>query len=190
MLDNKHLQITPLVGYGLALLLAIVLWLAVGWMSDQVDQNRDSVVRLQNELAVVESLQDTSLWESRYEQSVALRESIEKKIWQAETASLVSAQLQASLREHAAEAGLQNVRVQTDPDVQSVNGVQLIRFEFTANAQEALDVFDALLAMSEDGRRYWFDYIDMSLNANNQSLLRLSGSVPISIGRVGSDEAP
>lgn len=179
ILQSEHFNLTPLAAYGLTALFVLVAWLFISGFADLNNNSRTELIELRSDLQELELLRDRDLWEERLQQSERLRSSVVKSVWTGETTSIISAQLQATLRQVATEAEHKNIRISVDPEVQDLNGSTFLRFELDSVADTSLSVFTFFLALSEHERGFQFETVDLSLNARRASIVRLSGSIPI-----------
>ena len=191
-LNGAALTITPIVAYGLCVLLVI---LGALTLESYNDIQRDLTSRLQSrqlELATLKAIENTDVWAARLEQSIVLRKQAEDKIWRGRTSGVIAAELQQVLGEISKKHKMNDIKINIDSEPSQLEEIQILRFTFTGRIAAGKDTID----FYSDIARYKEDIIIVELNSSNSirdrrpSNINLSGIIPIRLETEVAEQAP
>jgi len=191
-LNGAALTITPIVAYGLCVLLVI---LGALTLESYNDIQRDLTSRLQSrqlELATLKAIENTDVWPARLEQSIVLKKQAEDKIWRGRTSGVIAAELQQVLGEISKKHKMNNIKINIDSEPSQLEEIQILRFTFTGRIAAGKDTID----FYSDIARYKEDIIIVELNSSNSirdrrpSNINLSGIIPIRLETEVAEQAP
>ena len=191
-LNGAALTITPIVAYGLCVLLVI---LGALTLESYNDIQRDLTSRLKSrqlELATLKAIENTDVWAARLEQSIVLRKQAEDKIWRGRTSGVIAAELQQVLGEISKKHKMNDIKINIDSEPSQLEEIQILRFTFTGRIAAGKDTID----FYSDIARYKEDIIIVELNSSNSirdrrpSNINLSGIIPIRLETEVAEQAP
>lgn len=172
-------SVTPLVAYGGVFLFTIFGCFGLARLSESAKSKQDKVINSANELAVLHTLEDTKLWQSRLDESLALKQARANTVWTDATYSLLAARIQSTLRRIGDASGLDNLNIAVDPEVSKIGDTELIRFTLSSNGSEAQNLLKFMYALTTYPVTINSDDLTLSFNPGGRSNLRLSGHAPV-----------
>lgn len=128
-------QATPRVLAGIAMLIAILVFLALEDLADRVSQKRAEVEDLRREQRLHSALLGDDDWVERAATAEAALELTRERFWNGATTGIVAARLQGSVEASARAAELQQPRVAVLPNPSPL-GESARLFEISLNARD------------------------------------------------------
>jgi len=167
-IEQLQSQLTPRALLGLVFLAAVVSFLLVTELANNVERLRNSVDDLQRERRLEQSLLNDQTW---IEQAVDLQNRLEathQDFWRGPTSGIIAAQLQGAIENAARNADLRQIRVNVE-----ANPLQLsentVTFEISLSSRDSNGQFLALFQeLSREGKQ---------LIINDFEWRRLNGSL-------------
>ena len=180
-------QSTDRVNYAL---IALGVLLALAWLfqlQDQNDARRAQLEALTLRAAELEDQASLQEWGERARRAADLAHEWNVRQWSGPTPGIISAEIQAVLREAAEKSDLAQVQITVDPDPLDVDGRPVLRFELfgRARTRNGLSFLVDLAALDKRVLLAEATFTPSPLRAQ----IRLSGVAPIRV-EAAEDEQP
>ena len=176
-------RITPIVAYGLVFIGVTI----GGLLFEQLVQlNKSTHQRLIDEktqLGALLKIQEDDAWEERLALSVKRKQSAQESLWSGSTPGVIAANFQQSLRKIATDQDAENINVRVDPEVTSINGINVLAFDFTLWVPPGDSVFEVLMALAKQPHHVAVSDISFShsLRDRAETRLTMSGFIPVTL---------
>jgi len=182
-LSKADFEMSPIVAYGVVLLILILggLGLERFWASETRLAN--NLIVTQNEVATLENLSENDQWAERFEKSLQARRSLEQSMWTGITAGVIAAELQQAMRKEALALGYKSLQLRVDTDIQEVEGVDVLLFEFFGQSPDGKNIIAFLESLALMPRLIIIKDAEFSQNIRDRRppRLTLSAVIPIKI---------
>jgi len=182
-LQSLDFNITPIVAYVFVFFTVIMGALALEQISKAGSTLQEKVAAAQNELAILDRIKDTDIWEDRLALSLEIKSEAETKIWTGDTTGVIAARLQQTLRNIAKANNIKNIRLRVDPEPSQVEFLEILAFDFQGHAAETRTLIDILSTMANHPQTLLIKEATIvnSVRARPPTLIKFSGFVPIRI---------
>jgi len=178
-LDKLDNELSPIVGYGLVILCLIVAYLGIDSLKRHVDTLRSDLTVSANALKSLEQIQSEAIWEERLVQSRAARDVTMQAEWTGQTQGIIAAGLQQRLRAITRKAKLKSVRIRVEPEIDTLDGIDVLYFELRGTAENGDVVTDIIADIAADPRLIIVQDSNLSFQSRRPSQISLSGLIPI-----------
>lgn len=180
-LKKLDLEVTPIVGYGLVLIVLVFGWLGLEKMAMAASEVKTRLDSAQMELTTLNQIKETDVWPERLAASSEIKEAAIAKVWSGNTSGVIAAELQQTLRAKSTSNGATDVRVRVDPDADELNGVDILTFEYTGRVPAGKQIIDILtsIAAHEDAIIMTEMSLINSIRDKRPSQFNFSGVIPI-----------
>lgn len=137
------------------------------------------------------SIQGDDVWSARLAQSEALRKGVEDTVLTGTTGGVVAADFQQSLRAIASSTQIDNLQIRVNPEIDTVDDVQIMQFTFSGSASDWYSIIDFLSEML--GRESAMIVNELSFTKGKRlgiARVSMAGLIPVNIKRSSGESQP
>lgn len=182
-LEKLNLEITPIVAYGLVAIVFIFGLLGLEKFKVADDGLRTRLETAQRELSTLNQIKETDIWSDRLVESTEKKASAVNKVWTGTTNGVVAAQLQQSLRTIFTAQGATGLRVNVDPQVNNVGGIDILTFDLSTRVPAGKKIIDVYQNIADHKNAIVLTEISAvhSLRYKRPTQINMSGIIPIRV---------
>lgn len=183
----EDFEMSPMAAYGLIAIALIIGVLGLEKYAVLETRLEQTVVTAQTELATLSTIRDTDYWAERLLQSSSTREVLQTEIWQGNTSGVVAAELQQSLRSLGMSHKFTEIKVRVDPDPVDIDGISVLKFEFSGQATSAKSLADFFEGFATHSKIIILEEANFTQSIRDRRPPRLSmaGLIPVQIAPPG-----
>jgi len=174
-------EMTPIVAFGLVALICILIFLSLSRLGDKANRMKNDVRTAQTDLFTLQQLQGDDVWSVRLQTSEAELTKMKSKIWRGSSPGVVSAYLEEALSQLLNQAETKRTTIRVDPELQQLNGIEILSFEMRGQVPSHLAVIDVMALIEGNERHIWINDTRISFNGNGAATLSATGYIPVDI---------
>ena len=175
-LDHKA---TALTAYGVVALIALAAFFGLEKIAVNNSVALSQLQDARQEHALLSAVDGQDIWQARRKDSEALRSALSQTLWQGDTAGVIAAQLQQTLRRTGQKLGMRNVRVIVDPTPNDDKAIPALNFELSGLLPKDKTIHDMLAELAKDTHFLDVNQASLTFATRRPSLMRISGIAPI-----------
>lgn len=181
--QKLNLSMTPIVSYGLVVLLLLLTWFGVERL-DQIRRNfGEDAGSLRMRLSVVENIKSQNQWADRLAYSISVKDQVDSSIWRGRTSGVIAAELQQFLRKIAVDNTIINANIRVDPEPSDIDGLKVLMFDLNGSVTTAAGGIDILEHLSKYEKQIILSDVNISNDTRDRrpSRVLVSGFIPIEL---------
>lgn len=171
-------NMTPRVGYGLALLFGLICFWMYSSLSTYRHQLQDRLQSITAEVAIVSQTDGGEVWETRLEEARRAENLWRDKMWIDGTPGIISATAQKAISVLGTEAELRSLQVSVSSDPINLDGQSLLRFEVVGIGTSETFI-DMLVSLATHHQTVFITDIHMPVRGEAATRMNLGGYIPI-----------
>ena len=174
-------EVSPRLLLGVGILVSLLAVNEILKAGDRISSLRAERISLEQRLTQYGDGLDLDEWTARADAAATVTAGWQALSWTGPTAGVIDAQIQSRLTAIGSEATLDNVRIDVDPDVISIETGRYLRFQFSTRNSDFPSVLAGLEKIAGATPALLAKDINLSLQRDQSVTMTLSGLAPVTI---------